>query len=224
MSSQLLIYKTAVPVNNARHAGWSIETGGDYSFGRNINSVPLMAVEIPQAASEYAIVFAGDENNTIYNTHPSASQGDGIEIKRGSHSNIIRNNIIHDTSFPCILLYGTEGNPRNIVEQNVMWNCGDSGIQAAADAIIRNNVIFPKNSANGFNSQSHQGVSPNNLEFVHNTVIGGNPCLRLSGWGDKQGMQLTNNAIYCESDNFKIITTTRGGVTSSCQRIVTHDS
>ncbi len=74
------------------------------------------------------------ENNWVHDTR-SASQGDGIEIKLGSHSNIIRDNVIYDTNYPCILLYGTQGNPRNHVEGNVMWNCGDLGIQVAADTI-----------------------------------------------------------------------------------------
>jgi hypothetical protein len=62
MSSQLLIYETAVPVNRERHAEWSVEVGADYGFSRHVNSVPLMAVEIPQAAPEYVIVFAGNDD------------------------------------------------------------------------------------------------------------------------------------------------------------------
>lgn len=59
MASQLLIYESAVPVTSARHAGASVEVGADYSFSRRVNSVPLMAVEFPHAAAEYAIVFSG---------------------------------------------------------------------------------------------------------------------------------------------------------------------
>jgi SapC protein len=59
MTTQLLIYETAVPVSSGRHGGWSVEVGADYAFARNVNSVPLMAVEFPNAAPEYAIVFAG---------------------------------------------------------------------------------------------------------------------------------------------------------------------
>lgn len=60
MPTQQLVYETAVPVNNGRHAQSSVEVGADYSFARNVNSLPLMAVEFPQAAPEYAIVFAGN--------------------------------------------------------------------------------------------------------------------------------------------------------------------
>lgn len=59
MSTQLLIYETAIPVSSGRHAKCSIEAGQGYAFTRNVNSVPLTAVEFPLASPEYAIVFAG---------------------------------------------------------------------------------------------------------------------------------------------------------------------
>ena len=37
----------------------SVEVGGAYGFSGKVNSVPLMAVEFPLAATEYAVVFAG---------------------------------------------------------------------------------------------------------------------------------------------------------------------
>lgn len=61
MAAQQLIYETAVPVSKIRHANWSVEAGNDYAFSRNVNSVPLMAVEFAAAAAEYAVVFAGSE-------------------------------------------------------------------------------------------------------------------------------------------------------------------
>ena len=61
MAAQQLIYETAVPVSKTRHANWSVEVGNDYAFSRNVNSVPLMAVEFAAAAAEYAVVFAGNE-------------------------------------------------------------------------------------------------------------------------------------------------------------------
>lgn len=61
MATQQLIYETAVPVNSGRHAQSSVEMGTDFSFTRGVNSLPLMAVEFPQASPDYAIVFAGDK-------------------------------------------------------------------------------------------------------------------------------------------------------------------
>jgi hypothetical protein len=61
MPTQLLIYESVVPVSHARHGSWSVEVGADYAFSRKVNSVPLMAVEFPQAAAEYPIVFTGPD-------------------------------------------------------------------------------------------------------------------------------------------------------------------
>lgn len=65
MTTQLLIYETAVPVSNQRHAQWSVEVGADYAFSRHVNAVPLMAVEFMPAAAEYAIVFAQEGDNIL---------------------------------------------------------------------------------------------------------------------------------------------------------------
>jgi hypothetical protein len=58
----MLIYERAVPVNPRQHGEVSIRTGNDYAFAKNINSVPLMAVEFELSSPEYAIVFAGEGN------------------------------------------------------------------------------------------------------------------------------------------------------------------
>jgi hypothetical protein len=63
MSRQLLIYKAAVPINRTVHHDCFVDIGANYAFAAEVNSVPLMAVEFPQAASEYAIVFGGTETD-----------------------------------------------------------------------------------------------------------------------------------------------------------------
>lgn len=65
MSTQLLIYETISPVSSRRHGNWSVEAQPSYAFSSKVNSVPLMAVEFPSAAGEYAIVFAGDDKNIV---------------------------------------------------------------------------------------------------------------------------------------------------------------
>lgn len=65
MTTQQLIYETVVPVSNGRHAKCSVEAGKGFAFTRHINSVPLMAVEFPQAAPEYAIVFAQNGDDIV---------------------------------------------------------------------------------------------------------------------------------------------------------------
>src|SRR5262245_59252050 len=64
MTTQLLIYETAVPVSSGRHARCSVEVS-DYRFSRNVNSVLLVAAEFPEASMEYAIVFARNADDVM---------------------------------------------------------------------------------------------------------------------------------------------------------------
>ncbi|MSP37307.1 MAG: hypothetical protein EXR70_02285 [Deltaproteobacteria bacterium] len=68
------------------------------------------------------------EGNYIHHLRGTSEGGnDGIEIKLGSFGNVVRDNVIHDTNigtqYPCIFVYGG-GAGINIIERNVMWNCG----------------------------------------------------------------------------------------------------
>lgn len=139
------------------------------------------------------------ERNWVHHTNQaSVSQGDGIELKEGSHDNVIRDNVIHDTNYPCILTYGTVGNGgANVIERNVMWNCGDHGIQSAADAVIRNNIILSSN-ASGIAMQMHQSGSPANLQVTHNTILKatGDAIALRNAVGD---VVIANNAVYAQA-------------------------
>jgi len=65
MATQLLIYEHAEPINKKKHSDWSVKTGNNYVFAKNINSVPLTAIEFPNAAAEYSIIFAGNEDEVM---------------------------------------------------------------------------------------------------------------------------------------------------------------
>jgi Right handed beta helix region len=135
------------------------------------------------------------EWNYIHHTNrATVEQGDGIELKEGSAGNVIRHNVIHDTNFPGIITYSTVGNgPANIIEGNLIWNTNDYGIQSAADAIIRNNIVLGSPIA----LQAHQAGSPSNQLVVHNTVIvqgDGMDVRNVSG-----PVVIANNAVYSES-------------------------
>lgn len=65
MATQLLIYDQVEVVNRERHREWSVKAGNTFEFARGVNSVPLMAVEFPNAAGEYPIVFAGSDTEVI---------------------------------------------------------------------------------------------------------------------------------------------------------------
>jgi MYXO-CTERM domain-containing protein len=152
------------------------------------------------------------EGNYVHHTNgPTVDQGDGIEIKEGSYNNIVRNNVIHDTNYPCILTYSTVGNGApNILEANVMWNCGDHGIQSAADAVIRNNIILGSN-AHGIAMQPHQAGVPGNLTVVHNTILHPtNDAINVSGAAGS--IVIANNAVYAQSGNAIRVAGTLGGV------------
>jgi hypothetical protein len=58
MAKQLMFYEQVVPVSPQRHGDLYVEGGVSYEFAREVNSVPLVAAEIPHAAREYTVVFA----------------------------------------------------------------------------------------------------------------------------------------------------------------------
>lgn len=81
MTTQLLIYETAVPVSSGRHGKAAIEAGKGYGFARKINSVPLTAVEFPLAAAEYAIVFAQSGEEVVPVVILGARAGENLYVK-----------------------------------------------------------------------------------------------------------------------------------------------
>ena len=138
------------------------------------------------------------EGNYIHHLRSTSSGGnDGIEVKVGSYGNVIRDNVIHDTTigtrYPCIFVYG--GGPGlNIVEGNAVWSCGE-GIYAVSDATVRNNIIF--SSDTGISSFPHVQVSQmRNLNIVNNTIYENGECL-YARWSSVTNAVLANNAIYC---------------------------
>lgn len=150
------------------------------------------------------------EGNYIHDLNgPSISQGDGIEIKDGSYNNVVRDNVIHDTNYPGVIVYGTDGNAANLIERNVIWNSGDHGIQAAAEAIIRNNVVFGC-GGDGIHSHTHQSARVGNLRILHNTVLCDSPggsAVRISLAEDARltgPVVIANNALYASNAGFAL--------------------
>ena len=85
MTKQLLIYETAIPVSSGRHAKCSVDVGKDFAFMRGVNSVPLMAVEFPEAAQEYVIVFAGAPDDMMPLVVLGARQNENLYIDVEGH-------------------------------------------------------------------------------------------------------------------------------------------
>ncbi len=127
--------------------------------------------------------------------HTGGSQGDGIEVKQGSHGNWIVENCVHDTHYPCILVYGTGGNPPNVVERNVCFNADDNVMQVQGEAVVVNNLLA--NGANGFYSSDHQGLT-RDLVFAHNTILNVGNAVYLASWANRPGMVFANNVAFSE--------------------------
>lgn len=132
--------------------------------------------------------------NHVYET--GDVQGDGIEVKQGSWGNWIVENCIHDTNYPCILVYGTNGNPVNVIERNVCIGSADNVMQVQGEAVVRDNLIV--GGVVGFYSHDHQGLT-RDLTFVHNTVINSGVGAFLKSWTGRPGMVFANNVVFSKS-------------------------
>ena len=82
----------------------------------------------------------------------------------------------------------------NIIERNAIWNTGDHGIQAAADAIIRNNVIFDTRGE-GIHCRNHQSAVVGDLTIVHNTILTGTPIRIVAPQRFTGKVVVANNAL-----------------------------
>ena len=123
-------------------------------------------------------------------------QGDGIELKQGSHHNWIYKNHVHDTNYPCIIVYGTGGNGLNRIEGNLCYRSGDNTMQVQGEAVVCRNVLLAAEGA-AFASTDHQGKT-SRLSVVHNTIVSSRRGVNLSSWNARDGMVLANNAIYTD--------------------------
>ncbi|PAW63136.1 MAG: hypothetical protein B9S38_17965 [Verrucomicrobiia bacterium Tous-C4TDCM] len=127
------------------------------------------------------------------------SQGDGIEVKQGSWGNLIAENDVHDTQYPCITVYGTAGKPVNVIERNLCRRSDNHTMQVQGEAIVRNNVLISAKGA-GFASTDHQGKSLN-LQVIHNTIINTGDAFKGGSWNGREGMLLANNVLYSRDRN-----------------------
>ncbi|MBL8900834.1 MAG: right-handed parallel beta-helix repeat-containing protein [Planctomycetes bacterium] len=141
----------------------------------------------------YAMRDSVIARNYVHDTQLGTTQGDGIELKQGSYGNLIAENLVRHTRYPCILVYGTGGRARNRIEGNVCIGSLDVVMQVQGEAYVRNNLLI--DGTYGFLSRDHQGVV-SQLEVVHNTIVNRGPGAYLRNWGSKPGMVFANNAVY----------------------------
>jgi hypothetical protein len=128
------------------------------------------------------------------------AQGDGIEIKDGSYANVVKYNFIEGTKYPGITVYRTGRGvaDRNIIEENVVINSIDAGIQVTADAVVRNNLVIGKSTA--FVSKPFT-TNPVNMVVSNNTFLGGATTIRLTNWLTTD-LAFANNAIHSPTGQF----------------------
>ena len=148
------------------------------------------------------------------------SQGDGIEVKQGSWGNLVAENHVHDTQYPCITVYGTAGKPVNVIERNLCYRSDDSTMQVQGEAIVRNNLLIGAKGA-GFVSTDHQDKSLN-LQVIHNTIINTGDAFKGGSWNAREGMVLANNVLYSRDRNALNFPNGREGVTITGNVIVGH--
>lgn len=143
--------------------------------------------------------------------HTGGLQGDGIELKQGSSGNLVAENVVHDTDYPGIIVYGTAGGARNRVEGNVVWGTNQNPFQVQGEALVRNNLVFggAQPALISFDTQG----SVRDLEVVHNTFISTSADAAVLGnWGGRPGMVLANNVLYSESGDSLVFLHGSGGI------------
>lgn len=65
MAKQLMIYDNIQPLSSQAHRDWSVVVD-DYTFASHLISVPVVATEIPFAASEFPVVFSATAKEGEY--------------------------------------------------------------------------------------------------------------------------------------------------------------
>ena len=138
--------------------------------------------------------------NWVHDCHPHK----GIQFKRGTYLNIIQDNVVYNCDETGIVLYKTDqmsANDNNIVRRNVIWNAPE-GIFAVGQTNIDNNVIFDCDY--GINVRNYGSWGMEDL-YIRNNTIYSCPatCLRLDDWNNANGeMVCINNACY--QDNISL--------------------
>ena len=80
MPTQLLLYRDAKPVSAEHHKDLAVKTGDNYGFAKEVNSVPLTAIEFAQASGEYPIVFAGNDETVMPAVILGVSQNQNLYV------------------------------------------------------------------------------------------------------------------------------------------------
>jgi len=141
-------------------------------------------------ASVIASFWVIAENNVH---HTSGEQGDGIELKDGSHHCWILRNHVHCTQYPGILVGGTRDNGVNIVADNLVYGSGEAVLQVQGDAIVSGNVVLGFKDA-AFVSHNHQERT-DDLWVLRNTFVAIGNAMEIYSWNDRKNMRFEDNQV-----------------------------
>jgi hypothetical protein len=181
---------------------------------RDTSSVYLVDNEIFGTKGNGEGIYAGSHDGTR-TTHDSffvgnyihdlavgpESQGDGIEIKNRSYGNTVKWNYIVGTKYPGVTVYGAgqAGRPINIIQENIILNSEDSGIQVTADALVQGNWISGKHV--GIASRPFGKTKARNIKILGNTIITDTFGIKVSQWNHSDNW-IANNLISSKTRNY----------------------
>ena len=134
-----------------------------------------------------------------YVHHTGGDQGDGIELKYECHRNVVRDNVIHDTPYPGILSHGTAlsgSADNNLLERNVIWGCGDNGIQVHQTTNIRNNVVFDCGRCINVSENTGNSGVLHDVYVYNNTFFSAGDRAGAFYVANKAGIEICNNLFY----------------------------
>eukprot|EP01113_Clastostelium_recurvatum_P038647 TRINITY_DN5803_c0_g1_i2.p1 TRINITY_DN5803_c0_g1~~TRINITY_DN5803_c0_g1_i2.p1 ORF type:complete len:533 (+),score=88.18 TRINITY_DN5803_c0_g1_i2:26-1600(+) len=197
------------------------ETGVTFNDGnRDYSNIRITGTEVYNTGSGTSECFYFGCQNAACQMHDSvidgnfchdtlnadSGYGSGIQLKTGSYSNQITNNVCWKTRGPGILAYDDYNRGVNTIVGNYIVEAGDQGIQVTAGAVLANNIIVDSfsNGIGIINNQVMAGSTPRNLRIVQNTVVNdaaSGTCLYLANAVNSATVVVANNALFCPNGN-----------------------
>jgi hypothetical protein len=94
---------------------------------------------------------------------------------------------------------GQEDMPINIIQENIILNSEDSGIQVTADALVQGNWISGKHV--GIASKPFETTKSRNVKVLGNTIITDTFGIKVSQW-NRSDNWIANNLIFSKTRNY----------------------
>jgi hypothetical protein len=119
---------------------------------------------------------------------------DGIHLAPGAQDNRLLDNVVADINRSGIRVHSTEYGSRNLIEGNVIWDVGASGLWLGGAALVRNNIVFDSGGPALYSENNREALE--NLVVSHNTLLrSAGPAARLRGWDGPAGLVFSNNVL-----------------------------